>query len=377
MAITYTNMNSNALYTVNLTGTVQSSTSMSVTYLAICVRDAAGNNLDFPSVNNGAAVTLNSTPRTLTNTGTFPAGTYKWGICYFANGSWQGESDFPHTFTVGATAATTPSTGTGTTGGSTGTGGSTTTPPATTTPPVTATTPSGVNMPTGNVTRNGKTWVPVFNEDFDTTAALGQFRNTYVNRFHLNNEGEGGKYFGDQTVTAQNSLMDVYFHHINGADAGFAGRFLNPNGEWAFKGGRFDIRYRVTGSPEGYGAAFMLWPQSEIWGEGEIDYPEGELTSSQGLNQHALGSNPGSKTLMAGNVANWSDWHTASIEWVPGVSMRYYMDDKLVGTEINPSNVPTTEHAWIIQAAANNESVDGAPDSSSGHLQIDWAVAYK
>lgn len=349
------------VYPVTLSGTVKASSSTSVTQLSICVRDADDNNLDFPRVNNGAAITLNSTPRTVTNTGNFPPGTYTWGICFYKDGYWQGEGPYAHTFTVGAN-TTTPTTPTA---------------PTTPTTPTTPSSPSGQAMPTGTVTRNGKTWTPILSEDFTTDAPLGQFRNTYIDRFHLNNEGEAGKYFGDQTVSASGSLMDVYFHHINGADAGFAGRFLNPNGNWAFTGGRFDIRYRVTGNPEGYGAAFMLWPHSEVWGDGEIDYPEGELTSSQGLNQHAVGANPADKTIMVPNVANWSDWHTASIEWVPGVSVRYYMDGNLVATETNPRNVPTTEHAWIIQAAAVDESVDGAPNTSTGHLQIDWAVVYK
>lgn len=358
MAFSYDNIYSTELHTVTLSGEVQASPSSSVTQLSICVRDENDTNLDFPRVNGGAAVTIGSTPVTLTETGQFPDGTYTWGICFYKDGYWQGEGPYAHTFTVGS---------------STGE-------PAPEEPeePAQPTSPSGVAMPTGTVTRNGKTWTPIFNEDFTTAAPLGQFRSIYNERFHLNNEGESGKYFGDQTVSASGSVMDIFLHHINGADAGVNGRFLNDfNTQWGFVGGRFDIRYRVTGNPAGYGAAFMLWPQNNKWSEGEIDYPEGELTSVQGLNQHAIGANPGNKTQVIQNVANWSDWHTASIEWVPGVSVRYYMDDVLVLAETNSRNVPTTEHAWIIQAAAVDESVDGAPDTSSGHLQVDWAVAYK
>ena len=43
--------------------------------------------------------------------------------------------------------------------------------------------------------------------------------------------------------------------------------------------GRFSVRFRSDPLP-GYKAAWLLWPESDNWNEGEIDFPEGGLDST-------------------------------------------------------------------------------------------------
>ena len=231
-------------------------------------------------------------------------------------------------------------------------------------------------MPTGDVVSNGVTWTPVRSEDFTTPAAIGAFRTTYSS-VELYVEGSGdGKYLGDQTVSADDSMMDIHCHHIGSVDAGAAVAILNPSGDWDWIGGRFAIRFRADASAVGYGSAFQLWPSNDVWAEGEMDFPEGGFDGGINLYHHRVGANPEVNYLVASDLGAWSSWHTAVIEWRPGNSVRYYLDDVLVGQVTDPAQVATTAHHWIIQAASHDATADGAPNSSSGHLQVDWFVAY-
>lgn len=372
---TYTGATSVKGTQVSFASSVKANRSTTVKRLGICIRDSRGRNLDLPATNRGNNVQLTRTAKKLTGTKTFQPGTYKYGVCFYTHGGWRGEpltGMKARSFTVKKPSNNTP----------TPTPTPTTPPTQTPTPTAPPTTqpnpPADSSMPVGNVVSDGKTWVPVMSEDFKTTAGLGQVQNIYKNTFPMYPEGTGnGKYLPNETTTVHDSLLDINVHHVGNVDAGAAGQFIQQNGEWAYTGGRFSIRFRATGNPEGYGAAFILWPYNQNWSEGEIDFPEGELTSGTNLNQHRVGANPEQKSLMLGNVSNWSDWHTATIEWVPGKTLKYYMDGKIIAQETNPANVPTTMHTWVVQTAAVDESTNGAPDSSNGHLLIDWAVAYQ
>jgi hypothetical protein len=365
--ITYTGKTSVNKQTVTFTSTIKATNRMNVSRLGICIRDSQNRNLDLPALNNGRSVTIDRYGKTLTGKLTLTPGTYKYGVCFFKDGYWYGEELYnPNTarkVTVTKAGTVTP------------------TPTPTPTPPVPSPTPtpptgSGQAMPTGDVISNGKTWTPVLNEDFNTSTT-GDVATKYDKTFPVYPDGTGnGKYLPSKTLSTHDSMLDFNLHHEGNVDAGAAGSLIQQNGNWAYTGGRFSIRFKSDGKAEGYGAAFILWPNNENWSEGEIDFPEGELTSSTNLNQHRVGANPEQKSLMLENVSNWTDWHTATIDWIPGKALYYYMDGKLIAQETNPANVPSTPRKWIVQAASVDESANGAPDSSKGHLYIDWAVAY-
>jgi len=354
--------------TVSFSSSIKSSTRTSVAKLGICIRDAKGTNLDLASVNRGRSVTLSPKAYSLVGKTKFQPGTYTYGVCFYKNGYWQGEplsTKKSRTFTVAKTTQPTQPTPTPTQ------------PAPTPTPTPVPTNPAGT-IPTGNVSSNGVNWVPVMSEDFTKTAGTNEVATKYKDTFPVYPDGSGdGKYLPGQVLTAHDSVLDFHMRHIGNVDAGAAGQFISNTGDWAYTGGRFSIRFKATGNAAGYGSAFILWPESQNWGEGEIDFPEGELTGNTNLYQHNLGNNPGGTSLQKEGISNWSDWHTATVEWVPGKTLRYYMDGKLIAQETNPANIPTTMHSWVVQTGPMDGSANGAPDSSDGHLLIDWAVAYK
>jgi hypothetical protein len=349
--------------TVSFSSSIKSSTRTTAAKLGICIRDSKGTNLDLAAVNRGRTVTLSPRAYALVGKSTFQPGKYTYGVCFYKNGYWQGEplsGRNARTFTVNATVKPSP------------------TPTPTPTQPTPTPAPATGTMPTGNVTSNGINWAPVMSEDFTKNAGTNEVATKYQDTFPVYPDGSGdGKYLPGQVLTAHDSVLDFHMRHIGNVDAGAAGQFIQKNGDWAYTGGRFSVRFKATGNAAGYGSAFILWPESQNWGEGEIDFPEGELTSQTNLYQHNLGSNPGGTSLQVEGISNWSDWHTATVEWVPGKTLRYYMDGKLIAQETNPANIPTTMHSWVVQTGAMDGSSNGAPDSSDGHLLIDWAVAYK
>lgn len=234
-------------------------------------------------------------------------------------------------------------------------------------------------MPTGNVISNGTTWIPARSEDFLTPAGLGDVRAAYPH-IAFSPEGTGdGKYLADQTVTVANSMLDIHVHHIGSVDAGAQMYFIphEQTDSWGWTGGRFAVRFRADTSATTYGGVFFLWPTSDTWAEGEMDFPEGDFGGPLAFNHHQVGANPEVNYASGSSGAGWSNWHTAVTEWVPGTSARYYLDGVLMGEVTTTAQVATTEHFWEFQCGAVDGSADGASDTASGHVQIDWYVIYQ
>ncbi|WP_144765428.1 glycoside hydrolase family 16 protein [Curtobacterium sp. 9128] len=217
--------------------------------------------------------------------------------------------------------------------------------PASPAPTVVATTPPGEGT------------APTFSEDFDTPAAAGgQFAATYADAWQPYPDGMGDKYWSGPLVSAHDGVMDVALDGSRGA----AGTFGTPDGAWSHVGGTFSVRARATGG-DGNGAAFMLWPTSNVWSEGELDFPEGDLDGTVGAFSHKMV--PGQEWQAEGlhTDATWRQWHTYTTEWIPGVAVRYSVDGVIVLTVTK--DVPTTAHRYMFQVGDV-----GAP----GHLEIDW-----
>jgi hypothetical protein len=220
-----------------------------------------------------------------------------------------------------------------------------------------STTTGTTSAPVGNV----GAFTQSFIENFTTAAAAnGPFAKTYANSWQPYADGTSGMYYSGSQVSAHDGYMDVELDGSHGA----AGAFGSPNTAWARTGGKFTVRARATGGV-GNGAAFMLWPSSNTWSDGEIDYPESNFEDSPMLHQHSMtaGQEVNATSLTTG--ASWRDWHTYSIEWIPGKSVKYYLDDALISTIT--VNVPTTAHRWMFQVGNWG---------ATGDLQIDWVTAY-
>jgi hypothetical protein len=138
--------------------------------------------------------------------------------------------------------------------------------------------------------------------------------------------------------------------------------------------GKFSLGVQAFGA--GTGAAIMLWPTSDVWGEGEIDYPEGDFDSTMSIFHHGITPvAPETNVLAFDTGRHWNVHHYISIEWTPD-KVAYWMDGKILKTvtdvkdsagNITERRVPITPHRFTVQTAPK-------PNSKPGYMLIDSVV---
>ncbi|OIH96513.1 glycoside hydrolase family 16 protein [Curtobacterium sp. MCBA15_001] len=194
-----------------------------------------------------------------------------------------------------------------------------------------------------------------FVEDFNAPALLGQVASLYDQAWQPYPDGTSGIYAPSKTVSVSNGVMNVAL-----GGAGTAGTFGSFAGAWGHVGGTFSVRAKAVGG-DGNGAAFMLWPSSNNWSDGEIDFPEGNFEESPSGFQHSMVPGRGADREQIGTNVSWRDWHTYTVNWVPGKSVTYSVDGKVLQTVTH--DVPTTPHRFMFQTGNWGDS---------GTLMIDW-----
>jgi hypothetical protein len=197
-----------------------------------------------------------------------------------------------------------------------------------------------------------------FREDFNRPAATGQVDATYSESWQPYPDGTGGKYYSDQIITVHDGVLDVALDGKRGA----AGTFGSPADAYSHVGGTFTVRAKATGG-DSNGAAFMLWPSSDVWADGEIDFPEGNFDDAPSVFHHSMTPGQEATAQYFATGVDWRDWHTYSETWDPGKSVTYSVDGRTIGTVTH--DVPTTEHRYMFQVGNW-----GKP----GHLLIDWVA---
>lgn len=181
---------------------------------------------------------------------------------------------------------------------------------------------------------------------------------------------KGGQYRFPENVSVLDGKLDVHVRSIDGENTGAAWIWLHPDpvfADYGFKYGAVEQRVKVVGDIPGYGVANLLWPDSEDWGDGEIDFPEAGFDEEPTAYHHCLTPRPKDNCSIFKTGATWSRWHVYRIEWLP-TGTSYYIDGRLIGT--NTDSTPHTSHHWVTQIARDTR---GHKDTSiEGHYLIDW-----
>jgi beta-glucanase (GH16 family) len=228
--------------------------------------------------------------------------------------------------------------------------------------------PSGQAMP--SVAPPG--WKRTFAEDFSADAALGEFPTSaaYSSNWAaydgFKDTSKHGVYSIEKVLSVSDGMLDMYIHS-EGNTHYVAAPVVN---RW--KGqtyGRYSVRFKSDPIPE-YKTAWLLWPSSDKWNEGEIDFPEGNLDSTIGAFSHCANvNNPSANCGTASTSARYTSWHTATTEWTKG-KVVWYLDGKQIGSCV--TNVPNTPMRWTLQTETQ---LGKAPaPSASGHVKIDWVT---
>ena len=236
--------------------------------------------------------------------------------------------------------------------------------------------PSGQAMPVGNLPG----WTQVFADNFTENVPLGSFPAAVSSKwtaypYPWKDTSHHGRYDPKKVVSIGNGVMDLYLHTQNGIHMVSAPEPVIPGAPGSEGGllyGRYAMRFKADPVP-GYKTAWLLWPDREDWmADGEIDFPEGNLTGTISAFMHHTG-NPYDQDQYD-TRATYAAWHTAVIEWTPQ-SVTFYLDGRVIGTSTDPAVIPSTPMHWVLQTETRT-SGGPPPNSAAGHVQIDWVTAY-
>ena len=236
--------------------------------------------------------------------------------------------------------------------------------------------PSGENMPIGDIPG----WHQIFTDDFTTNVPVGSFPQAVSTKWDAYPDGwkdtsKNGTYYPSKVVSVQNGVMNLYLHTENGVHMVSAPEPKLPGAIGTGGGlryGRYVIRFKADAVP-GYKTAWLLWPDSETWPrDGEIDFPEGDLTSTIGGYMHRQNGTSGGDQDGFSSSTTYTSWHTAILEWSPD-KVNFILDGKSIGS--STSRIPNTPMHWVIQTET---ALDGSPPSTTaaGNVQIDWVAVY-
>jgi beta-glucanase (GH16 family) len=139
--------------------------------------------------------------------------------------------------------------------------------------------------------------------------------------------------------------------------------------------GKYVVRFKAD-SVKGFKVAWLLWPSSNDWSQGELDFPEANLDGTVNWSAHDVTGDPSNQTWGATSTRMADGrWHTATTTWEPG-KVTYDLDGAVVKTVTDSKYVPTAPMRWDLQ---NEVSTDGSKPAANadGSVYIDWVAQYK
>jgi hypothetical protein len=228
-------------------------------------------------------------------------------------------------------------------------------------------------------------WKLVFSEDFTTPASVfpGTFDGSmkysggpYSSRWWTNPPGwkdtSGAGSYEYTNLSVANSCLTIRLATVGGVvQVACPQPLLNgPNTEGSGSlYGRYDVCFKADGGLNWFKTAFLLWPDNEVWADGEIDFPEGDLGGTINGYVHNITGNPGANVLAVGTGIPYILWHVATIEWT-AAGVTFILDGKTIGTT---ATSPHVSMHWNLQC----ETDGGAPNSNvAGNVYVDWVAIY-
>jgi len=240
-------------------------------------------------------------------------------------------------------------------------------------------------LPTGDLPG----WQQVFREDFDQgNVPVGGFPGpAYAAKWSAGykdgtpdtagQRGAKSGYYPSKVLSVKDGMLDWYLHTENGVSMGAAptpkipNSSSNPRRDNSFLYGRFSVRFKAD-PLRGFKTAWLLWPDSGIWPrDGELDYPEGDLSTKFYGAVHKMGNDPYATDIIYSDTT-FTQWHVATMEWSPG-KVEFFLDGRSLGA--GTSKVPNIPMHYILQTEA---CLFGCPKpETAGHVYLDWIAIWK
>ncbi len=313
--------------TLSATTSITADKAVAASQLGVCATGVDGTKYRFPKK---ASARLGRTPVTVTTSRTLPTGIYRYYTCFVVNGQWTSAGGVKSIYVPGRTASAV-----------------------------------STRMPVGNLAG----WKQTFAEDFTHTAAAGRFPSTYGKKwatYHGFRDTSKAGMYDNNVLSVHDGVLDEKLQRSAGVTRVAA---LAPVLQKAWTGqvyGRFSVRFKAD-RLAGFKIAFLLWPDSNVWSHGEVDFPEATLTQTMAGYNHCPGK-PTVNCTYTDTGVGFGEYHTLTIDWKPNY-LGFSIDGRTVKTATK--NIPNRPMHWVLQTEAT-----GAPVTSAGHLLIDWATVY-
>ena len=234
--------------------------------------------------------------------------------------------------------------------------------------------PSGETMPVGDLPG----WHQVFTDNFATSVPLGSFPAAVSSKWDVYTGPDtsgSGTYSPTKVISIGDGVMDMHLRTESGTHLVAAALPIIAGHDGAYNGltyGRYAVRFRVDQPAKmaGYKTAWLLWPDSDNWSDGEIDFPEGNLDSSVSAFLHHKGDPEAQEGYPT--AATYGAWHTAVIEWTQQ-SVTFTLDGAVAGSNTDATILPDSPMHWVLQTET---SPDGPDDAAAGNVEIDWVAIW-
>lgn len=233
--------------------------------------------------------------------------------------------------------------------------------------------PSGVAMPASNAFAG---YTRVLAQDFTTDAAVGAFSTAYAgyNGYDGGTSGASGTVWSTATTcsVANGMLRMRQYRDSSGTYTPAITPVINGSAWNGLKYGKWMARFRADTPSQYWKTAWLLWPNTGNWSDGEIDYPEQEFDSKIRYNIHEVTGTP-SNNVGADSTVTFGDgaWHTATITW-DATGFTFEIDGVVIGTQTAAKYQPSVPMRWALQ----NEITTQPPVGAEASVYIDWIAVF-
>lgn len=171
-----------------------------------------------------------------------------------------------------------------------------------------------------------------------------------------------------RTLTVSDGSLQIRCHVDDSQAYSAAMTILHPTlGDAITPGHAIEFEMWVEGTSP-FGHVMLLWPTSDVWADGEIDFPEGPHDGKPHAYHHEMGANPAANAAVwdnpGGSIA-WADKHVYRMEYLAG-EFRYLVDRNLV-LSVTGEHVSSTPKRLVLQAGVHDTPPDPA-DQSTVHM---------
>lgn len=232
--------------------------------------------------------------------------------------------------------------------------------------------PSGLSMPVGNIPG----WQQVFTDNFTEDVPVGDFPAQVSSKWGAYQDGwrdttKHGTYEASKVVSIQNGMMNMYLHtqdgvHMVAAPYPIIPGATGPEGGTVY--GMYEVRFKAQ-PVVGYKTAWLLWPDSENADDGEIDFPEGNLSQKILGYMHEVSPYVTDQGAYKTSYT-YADWHTATTIWT-SKSVIFLLDNKVIGDFTYKVAIPSTAMHYVLQTETRTGG-GAPPNTSAGNVYVDW-----